>query len=181
MVATVIINRLTGAAPTPTATPITSINTRANAYDTHSVADTTNPIQIPAAGSNYSYWVQTQLETTVAPSGTIDNLRWYTDGSNTLGTGVTCNVTKGQYADYVQATGTPGVTGTVLNVTNYPGIDDTPSDAFAKTSGSPYALLGSTTTTEKFGDIVIYQIVVGTTAVAGATGSETFTFMYDET
>lgn len=179
MVATVIINRLTGA--TPDYTDITGINTRANAYDGHSTADTTYPVKIPAAGSNYSYWVQTRLETTVAPSGTIDNLRWYTDGANSFGTGVTCNVTKGQIGDYVQATGTPGETGIVLNITNYPNIDDTPSDAFAKTSGSPYALLGSTTTTEKFGDIVIYQVVVGSTASAGATGSETFTFMYDET
>lgn len=180
MAATVIINRLTGTAGSETFDAITSINTRANAYDTHSTADTTNPIQIPAAGLNHSYWVTTQLETTVAPTTLIDNLKWYSDGSNTLGTGVTCVVSKCAYSSYVQATGTPGVTGTELTQVNHTGLDDAPADAFGKTSGSPYSLTGSTSTTEKFGDCVVYQVQVGTTASPGTTGSETFTFQYDE-
>ena len=65
MVATVLIKRLTGAGPS--ATDITGINTRANAFDTHTVADTANPIQIPTSGTNYSFWVTTRLDATVAP------------------------------------------------------------------------------------------------------------------
>ncbi len=84
MVATVIIERLTGAGPARTA--ITGINTRANAEDAHSTGDTANPIEIPGAGSNYSFWVNTQLNATVAPDNLIDNIEWFTDGSNTYGT-----------------------------------------------------------------------------------------------
>ncbi len=176
MPATVIINRLTTA--TPTYTAITSINTRANAEDAHSTAGTTNSILIPATGSNYSFWVVTQLEVTLMATGTVDNLKWYTDGSNNFGTGVTCigNSATG----YVQATGTTGTTGTVLNTTNYSTVT-TPVDVFTFTSGSPKAVSGSTTTAAKFGDRMVYQITVGTTASSGATAQETFTWQYDDT
>lgn len=177
--ATVTIRRLTGAGPT--STDITSINTRANAQDAHETADVDNPIQVPAAGSNYSYWVTTQLNATSSPSGTIDNLRWYADGNNNFGTGVTCI---GQEAtSYVEATGTPGVTGTELTTGNHAGITGAPADVFTHTSGSPKSLTGSISnpTTGAFGSRFVYQIVVGTTAGPGATAQETFTWKYDET
>ena len=107
MAATVLIRRLTGAGPT--ATDITSINTRANAEDAHSTAGTSNSILVPTAGTNYSFWVNTRLDVTAIIAGTVDNLRWYTDGSNNFGTGVGCNVaTAGVYG---QASGSAGVTG----------------------------------------------------------------------
>ena len=176
MAATVLIRRLTGAGPT--ATDITSINTRANAYDTHSTADTTSPIQIPAAGTNYSYWVVTRLDCTVAPTTAINNIKWYTDGSNGMGTGVTVKVNTA--TGYVQATGTTGVTGTQLTTGNYATLAGAPTDAFAYTSGSPLSVTGSTSTTGQFGDRVVYQVEVGTTATPGATSAETFTWRYDE-
>jgi hypothetical protein len=186
MPATVIIERHTGTAGSTTQTNITGINTRANAFDTHSTNDTTNPIAIPPSGTNYSYWVSTRLECTVAPSGVIDNLRWFSDGANNFGTGVTCKVAKastGANSGYRQATGTPGQTGTQLTQVNHTGLDAAPVDAFGKTSGSPLALTGSTsvTTTGGFGDFVVYQIEVASTASPGATAQETFTFQYDET
>lgn len=180
MAATVIINRLTGAGPTENA--ITSINTRANAEDAHTTAGTTNSILIPTAGSNYSFWVNTQLDVTAITGGTVDNLKWYTDGSNNFGTGVTCNVAVASGA-YDQATGTEGETGTQLTYANY-GTDDLegePSDAFAYTSGSPLAVVGSTSSTGAFGGIVVYQLVVASTASSGATSAETFTWRYDDT
>lgn len=177
MAATVTIRRLTGAGPT--STDITSINTRANAEDAHTTAGTSNSILVPAAGSNYSYWVVTQLHVTAITSGTVDNLKWYTDGSNNFGTGVTCvgNTATG----YVQATGTAGTTGTQLTTGNYATLAGAPSDVFAYTSGSPLSVSGTTTTTGAFGDRVVYQIVVGTTAASGATATETFTWRYDDT
>lgn len=176
MPATVLIRRLTGSGPT--ATDITSINTRANAADAHSTNDTASPITIPASGTNYSYWVTTRLDCTVAPSGTIDNLRWYSDGSNNFGTGVTC---KGQEAtSYVQATGSTGNV-TQLTTGNHGGITGTPVDVFGLTSGSPKSLAGSTTGTGQFGSRFVYQIEVGSTASPGATAQETFTWKYDET
>ena len=179
MAATVLIRRLTGAGPT--ATDITSINTRANAEDAHSTAGTSNPIRVPTSGSNYSYWVVTRLDATVSPDGTIDNINWYTDGANGFGTGVTCvgNTATG----YVQATGTPGTTGTELTTGNYATLSAAPVDVFTHTSGSPKSVSGSISnpTTGQFGDRFVYQIVVGTTAGPGATNSETWTWQFDET
>ncbi len=177
MAATVLIRRLTGAGPT--ATDITSINTRANAEDAHTTAGTSNSILVPAAGTNYSYWVVTRLDVTAITSGTVDNVKWYTDGSNNFGTGVTakCNTATG----YVQATGTAGTTGTQLTTGNYATLAGAPTDVFAMTSGSPLSVTGSATTTGQFGDRVVYQIEVGTTAASGATAQETFTWRYDDT
>ncbi len=186
MVATVKVYRYTGASAA-TGTDITSINTRANSYDGHSTADTTYPIQIPAAGSNYSYWVSTRLNCTSLPSGTINNLRWYTDGSNGLGTGVTMKAAKastGADSGYRQATGTPGTTGTELSTGNHSGLDATPADAFTFTSASPLSLTGSVSSggaTGAFGDYVVYQIIVASTASPGATSTETLTYKFDET
>lgn len=184
MVATVQIQRFTGASPS--GTDITGINTRANAEDAHSTAGTTNPIQIPAAGSNYSYWVSTRLVCTVTPSGTINNIRWYTDGANGFGTGVTCKGAKastGADSGYRQATGTPGSTGTELTQVNHTGLDEAPADVFGYTSGSPKSLTGSISnpSTGAFGDYWIYQTIIGSTASPGATNAETFYWKYDET
>lgn len=185
MAATVQIVRKTGVAP-GTATDITGINTRANAEDVHSVAGTSNPVRIPAAGTNYSYWVTTRLNVTVTPAGTIDNLRWFSDGANGFGTGVTCKGAKastGADAGYRQATGTPGTTGTQLTQANHTGLDEAPADVFTFTSASPKALVGSLSNpaTGQFGDHWVYQIEAGTTASPGATGSEVFSYRYDET
>lgn len=177
MAATVIINRLTGAGPT--ATPITSINTRANAEDAHSTAGTTNSILVPAAGTNYSYWVVTRLEVTAITAGTVDNLKWYTDGSNNFGTGVTCKANTA--TGYVQATGTAGTTGTQLTTGAYATLAGAPTDVFAYTTGSPLSVTGTTAATGQFGDRVVYQIEVGSTAASGATATETFTWRYDDT
>ena len=185
MAATVKINRLTGSGA-GTGTDITGINTRANAEDAHSTAGTSNPIRIPASGTNYSFWVSTRLNVTVTPSGTINNLRWFTDGANNFGTGITFKVSPanvGANAGYRQATGTTGTTGTQLNTTNHTGLTGAPVDGFTYTSGSPLSLTGSLTnpSTGLFGDIVVYQVEVGTTAAAGATAAETLSWRWDET
>lgn len=177
MPATVLIRRLTGAGPT--STDITSINTRANAEDAHTTAGTTNSILIPASGTNYSYWVNTRLDVTAITSGTVDNVKWFTDGTNSLGTGVTMAV--GTANAYVQATGTAGTTGTQLTVGNYTGFTLGNANAFTYTTGSPLDVTGTTSTTGQFGDRVVYQINVATTAGSGATASETLTWRYDDT
>ncbi len=177
MAATVLIRRLTGAGPT--ATDITSINTRANAEDAHTTAGTSNSILVPAAGTNYSYWVVTRLDVTAITAGTVDNVKWYTDGSNNFGTGVTCKANTA--TTYVQATGTAGTTGIQLTTGNYSTLAGAPTDVFAMTSGSPLSVTGTTSGTGQFGDRVVYQIEVGTTAASGATATETFTWRYDDT
>ena len=112
-------------------------------------------------------------------AGTVDNIKWYTDGTNNFGTGVT---SVGNTAtSYVQATGTAGTSGTQLTTGNYSSLDATPVDVFSLTSGSPQSVTGTTTTTGDLGSFFVYQIVVGTTASSGATASETFTWKYDDT
>jgi len=186
MVATVDIVRKTGPSGAIVVSVITAINTRANAYDGHSTGDTANPIQKPASGYNYSYWVSTRLKAQTTPIGTINNLRYFTDGVNGFGTGVTCKAAKASIipdAGYRQATGTPGVTGTELTVLNHPGLDSAPVDIFTYVAGAPLALVGSIVNPNvgEFGDHVVYQVAIDTTVSPGPTATENFTFRYDET
>ena len=184
MVATVIIERLTGAGPTRT--DLAGGNTRANAEDVHSTGDTASPIEIPTAGTNYSFWVNTQLNATVAPDNLIDNIEWFTDGVNSYGTGIGLLVAQAALASYTLAPGTIGVTGTELNDTNYTGgtlTPATPTDAFAEVTGAPLTITGSTTTTGAFGNIVVWQVTVLSTASPGTKPAtpETITWRFDET
>lgn len=165
---------------------ITGTNTRANAADLHSVADTTSPIQIPTSGTNYSYWVSTRLSVDVTPATLINNIKWFTDGTNDLGTsiGMVCaKANVGVDGGYRQAAGTPGVTGTQLTQANHSGLAEAPSNAFSFTSGSPKSLAGSMANPSvgDCGDFLVYSLTVGSTAVAGPTASqEVMTFSFDE-
>ncbi|HCS78966.1 TPA: hypothetical protein DIV55_04460 [Patescibacteria group bacterium] len=178
MAATVTIRRWTGSEDSPTKTDITSINTRANAEDAHSTGSITNSILIPAAGTNYSYWVSTRLSLDAIEGGTVDNLKWYTDGSNNFGTGVTCKGATARF--YVQATGTPGTTGTQLTTEDHSSLADESTDVFEFTADSPKQVPGSTSSLGDFGDFFVYQIEIESTAASGATASETFTWKYDD-
>lgn len=173
------IRRKTGAGET--ATDITSINTRLNAEDAHSTAGTTNPIVKPAAGTNYSFWCVTRLYFSGSGTGTINNIKWFTDGSSGLGTGRGLRV--GTATAYTQATGTTGTTGTELTVGNYASFTLGNADAFTYTTGSPLSVTGTTTnpSSADFGDYVVMQATVGTTASAGASATETITWRYDST
>jgi len=181
MAATVLIRRITGAGPT--ATDITSGTTRASTSDNpYTGACTNNPIPVPGAGaSNYSYWVTTQLDATVAPTNSCSNIRWYSDGTNSLGTGVFASV--GVASGYVAATGTAGSSGVKLNITNHTGLKTGgTSPLFLYTSSCKLTIAGSiAVATGSFGDRVVYQIEVESTAGAGNTGEEVATFQFDET
>jgi hypothetical protein len=172
------VRRLTGAGPT--ATDITGINTRANAEDAHSTAGTSNPILVPADGTNYSYWVTTGLYYDGSGTGTIDNIEWFSDASD-QGTGVGII---GNTADtYVQATGTAGTSGTQLTTGNHAGLTAAPVSVFTFTTGDPKEVAGDVTDPEdeEFGDYFVYQFTVADTAGAGASGEQTFTWRYDTT
>jgi hypothetical protein len=179
MAADVKIRRWTGAAGAETKSDISGINTRANAEDAHSTAGVGNSVLVPTSGVNYSYWVSTRLYINAITGGTVNNIRWYTDGTNNFGTGVTC---KAQTATgYVQASGTPGTSGNQLTTGNHASLSAAPVDAFTFTSGSPKSITGSSSATGDVGDFMVYQLEVDSTALSGASSQEVFTFKYDDT
>jgi len=132
--------------------------------------DTNDRLQIPGAGSIYSYTKHARFYFSTGPSVDIQNLRCYTDGSNTFGTGVTVGYD-------IPAAGL----GTFPNInTNIAG-----TDLFTKTSGSPVDLdainTGPHTGTGYKGDHIRMQMAVSSAAAPGQLTPETMTFAYDET
>ena len=128
---------------------------------------TTNRITIPAADTAYSYTKQLRFYFSTGPSVDITNLRAYTDGTNSFGTGVGV-----QY----DLAGTWGA-----NIyTNIAG-----TNIFTKTSGSVIDLdsinVGAHTGTGYKGDFLRVQMTVASTANPGTLSAETLTFAYDET
>lgn len=167
MSATVSVKEVNGASA-GVATTIT--NSRFCTKDMYNPGDTFTLIK-PAAGSNYSYKKTLYLNADTSPAGTINNIKFFCDG--TIGwTGVSV---KGKVADaYTQASGTEGTTGDEL-------ADATDIESY--TSGSPLSLTGDIDNpdTGKISQYLELQAIIGTGAGPGALSPETCTFRYDET
>jgi hypothetical protein len=134
---------------------------------------TTYPLVKPTSGTNRSYWKHFYLNADTSPTGTINNVKWYTDG--TIGwTGVTLYA--GTHTTYVKAAGTEGTTGNDYTTVAL-------SDAAAMTSASPLSVTGtiSNPNTGKISNYVIVQADLSTSATAGTLSAETITWRYDET
>jgi hypothetical protein len=147
----------------------TSGTVRFKAAD-NSTVDTNDRLQIPAAGSIYSYTKHVRFYFSTAPSVDIQNLRAYTDGANGFGTGVAVGYD-------IPA----GGLGTFPNInTNISG-----TDLFTKTSGSPIDMdainTGPHTGTGYKGDLIRMQMSVSSAASPGALTPEALTLAYDET
>lgn len=179
MAADVQVRQWTGAAGSPTKTDITGSNSRYHSDDVQSSSSTDNSILIPDSGTNYSFWRTVGLYINSISNGTVDNIRYYTDGSNDYGTGV--SVVVATATSYEQATGTAGETGDELNQTNHTSLNGAPSDAFAYTSGSPLSVSGSSSSTGDVGDLIVDQMQVDSNASSGTTSQETTTIKYDDT
>src|SRR3990172_1015752 len=176
MAAVVKIYRLTGTQATPTTTDVTTGSVHAGTQDAN-----TSPckIPVPTSGSNHSFWVNTQLSASVAPDNSITNIKWYSDGTNSFGTGVTAIVSMA--STYASALGAAGSSGSVLNTTNHASLTGAPSDLFLYTSSCKLAVAGSiAATTGSFGNRVVSQLSVISTGVAGNTGAEVITWEFDE-
>lgn len=165
------IRRLTGSTP-GTGDDITNSNTRLLASDTHTISGTSNAVRIPSSGTNYSYKCSLQLYYDGSGTGTVDNIRWFTDGVNSLGTGIGLQVKTSSV--YSQATGTEGVSGDEMTGG---------SDGFSYLESSPLTISGSVTgpSNELFADILEKQITVDSNADNGVSGQETGTYRYDST
>jgi len=169
MAATVQIHEMTAAGA---GVDKTSGTLRFKSADDQTV-DSSNRIQIPGAGSVYSYTKHIRFYFSTGPSVDIQNLRCYSDGGNGLGTGV------GLQYDIPG-----GGLGTFPNIaTNIAG-----TDIFTKTAGNPPTSVdmdaintGPHTSTGYKGDHVRMQMSVSSAATQGLTPSETITCAYDET
>ena len=137
----------------------------------NAVVDLNNPLVIPDAGSIYSYTKQVRAYMEAPPDTQIDNMRWYTDGGNGFGTGVT-----------VQAKNA-GVTYDANVKTEMAGG----ADLFGYTSAAP--LDGDGTDVSPFtsadddgyiGDLIMMQMIVASTAAHGSLSAETLTLAWDE-
>ena len=167
MAATVSVKEVNGGA-TPVATTVT--NVRFCTTDDYNPG-TNYPLVKPAAGENYSYKKTIYLNADTSPTGTINNIKFFCDGSIDW-SGVTVEVAAADA--YTEPTGTEGTSGDDEafndNIENY-------------VTGSPLALTGSidNPNTGKISQYLELQAVVSTSASAGALAAETCTFRYDET
>jgi hypothetical protein len=159
---------------------------------------TSNPIPIPAAGLNYSYWMSLFLTITNIQDATLlNNHLFYSDGacgwalgtSGDLFVGVKSTGDNGlPGASYDQATGTEGTTGDDMDdsADGHAYYKDgtanhaVPAAVDGYTTGSGLMVdSGDHTVAEAFKGVVL-QAVVDTDATRGAQVAETLTFQYDE-
>lgn len=130
--------------------------------------DSTNRLQIPAAGEDYSYTKQLKAYISVAPDTDLTNLQAYSDGASGFGTGVSVEYDTQQT---FQTQTDEDLAGT---------------DLFTKTSGAAIDMdqtndTDGKTDTGYYGDILRLQMIVQNTASPGTLTAETLTFSYDET
>lgn len=137
----------------------------------NATVDLNNPLAIPSEGSIYSYTKKVRPYMEAPPDTQVSNLRWYTDGGNGFGTGIT-------------------MTAKNLGVSwgaNYKTAMSGGSDLFGYTSGSP--LDGDGTDAGPFdsdddnsyiGDLIELQMAVASTATSGSLTAETLTLAHDE-
>lgn len=168
MSATVLIRAYSGSAGSPTLTDVTALNSRFNTSDTHASSGTATPVPIPAAGTNYSYWVAYRLDCIATPLGTINNIRFYSDPAGSLPTGVTAIAQEA--TSYIQSSGTPGTTGLQLTTGNYATLTGAPVDFFSLTAGAPKSVAGSISnpSTGPFGSWFVVQVCVSAAAASTA-------------
>lgn len=144
-------------------------------FSSDDVVNGTTRVGIPASGTDFSYWKSFYLDAITSPKGTINNIKFYTDGG-VFGNGVTV---KGNTASaYTQATDD-----SELTTSSYPALAGSPTDIDAFVEGSPLAVPGSISnpSTGKISDWVVLQANVAFDAIPNAQSAEVFYFKYDET
>lgn len=170
MAATVILQQLTGASPTAT-----TVSASPWLYGTDDIYNpgATYPVLRPTSGTNYSY------EATFRPSASgsftsLSNWQFYSDGSNSMGTGRGVTVKAISSGSYAAATGTQGSTATVMG---------SGTSAFSYAFGASLALTGSISSAGS--GTVQYVRHQGSVASTAATGNgdanESLYWQWDET
>jgi hypothetical protein len=149
--------------------------------------DNQNPIPVPPSGTNYSRWKQLYLKVTGGTFTQIDNIRFYSDGTN-YGTGITLKVGL-QFP--TNNSGAPGSGYEVADtddqdMVNYHSQITSDADAFSYTVGSP--LSGPSISesgsvidaVNEMSNYIVFQLEVVNGASAGDLNDETLTLKYDE-
>ena len=155
-----------------TGTDKTSGTIRFKSADNATV-DANNPLVIPSVSGEieYSYTKKARLYMEAPPGTQVNNLRWYTDGTNNFGTGVNVGAKN---------------LGTTW-IANHNTAISGENDLFIRTSAAP--LDGDATDAGPFvpaddnsyiGDLIEMQMKVAFTATQGAISGETLTAAYDE-
>ncbi len=171
MAATIQIHELTTNATTGVDKTSGTVRFKNVASTTSTAVDSSDPLVVPGSGTNYSYVKKLRAKMTAAPGTNVSNLKWYSDGSSGLGTGIA-----------VTAKNIGTTFGTHYNTAMTGG-----TNLFTYTSGA--ALDGVTTDTGPFlpasngsyiGDIIELQLSVASTATNGALSAESVVLAYDE-
>lgn len=171
MAATIQIHEMTTNATTGVNKTSGTVRFKNVASTTSTAADASDPIPIPAAGTNYSYVKKLRPYMEAPPDTNVDSFTWYTDGNNGYGAGITVNAKN---------------IGTTFG-THYQTEMSGGTNLFSYTSGAP--LNGSATDAGPYlpaadntyiGDIIELQMAVASTASSGAKAAETLTLAYTE-
>ena len=149
--------------------------------------DANDKLVIPGAGTKYSFWKHIYLKCDDADSHTMNNFAIYSDGSNSLGTGIDVKVglqfptkNSGSSAGYEVAaededlvTDHSGIS-SVATIFNYTSGEATDLDITCSETSNVIDAANETT------DYVLSQMEVINTASPGDLTNETGTFSYDE-
>ena len=178
MVATVLINEWNGSSSAPVQTAKQGGTIRFKNAN-NAVVNTSSRLIIPTSNREYSFGKWIRLEISVVPSVDIDNLRAYSDGANGWGVGVKgWYATRGVFKNPAIPTETddpPKGPDTTANMTDFFSLISTAAADMDAINTGPF------TSTGDIGDFLALVMEVETSAVQGATPTETLTFAYDET
>lgn len=165
-------------------TNATITNLRFNAEDTND-QDTASPIDVPGAGTEYSYWKQVYLKCTTAPDTQVDGVEVYSDGTLGWGAGATVKVGDGTQTKTSASSAGYDVANAQEVMTNHTHVSAS-TDLFTYTSGSARTVSISETSNlidaiNETTDYLVLQLEVASTyAGSGTQAQETITWSYDE-
>lgn len=192
MAATIAVEIWKGGSDGSPGSEVTVTNVRFRTDDSPDTQDNTNPIPIPAASFNLSFWVHVAMDI----GGTfteVTNIRHYSDGTIAWTLGTVGEVRRGNRdagdhgalnTDYDVATGTVGTTGdeiehAVNGHDHYNGQTTKTADITSDTD--PGVVIDSRSITSAGNSkAVVLQVKCDNDATQGAQAAETFTWKYDE-
>jgi len=198
MAANVVVQEMNGAGPSYTTRGTAAGSTARYCTDDNAAPGLNNPIPIPDAGFNYSYWKSHTLEVSGTAFTQVSNVQWYSEGTPTwtFGTGGEVRVGIRDAGDngcpngsYDQASGTVGASGTPLEQgdghTYYLGqgtpsadIGDYPTGSKLLVDSGSYTPNGTS-----YPNHVVTQVKVDTAGNGAQQGEQadiTLTFQWDE-